>query len=191
MTTAELLEKITKELPRARLACEGGWGPEATRHLQSIITDIENELHVRDRHTAELERQLAELQGEILSLHRLATDRVEVTTEGRPVTLRKVLDDWFVLAGDETKDKPCVEGTAMEWREIANAIRTRTGKAHYRCAFGVAFSHAIFWSPKNSRYCGDVVVKETELDALANQIEACIDGTEKARAIDAHDPTSI
>lgn len=66
-----------------------------------------------------------------------------------------------------------VEGTAEEMREIAKAIRARTGYRAKRCAVKVDDGNDVrFWSPRNSQRDGATDLASA--DELAAMIEATV-----------------
>lgn len=73
----------------------------------------------------------------------------------------------------------CVEGTAGEMLEIAEAIKSRGSYESRRCAVRVEGDTAYFWSPRNSTT--EAAIPISDADNFAEQVFAMFRASEVAQ----------
>ncbi len=85
-----------------------------------------------------------------------------------------MLGDWWVLEGGPIGAS--IEGTAAEWREIADGLDAGKSVSHRRCcaSFGFKDGQVCFWSPRNSVDDFTAVPKDKAAE-LAKHIRMVLD----------------
>lgn len=83
----------------------------------------------------------------------------------------------FQYMNSERISDACVEGTAFEMIEIAQAIKSHSFASFKRCAVSVEGNSVSFYSPRNSTMDGVTTLEEA--DEFANQVLSELGGGEK------------
>jgi hypothetical protein len=94
------------------------------------------------------------------------------------------LDGWYVLEGGG--NRASVEGTATEWREVADALRSGKGGAHFkRLAAHKSGDTWAFWSPRNATSESDrALVAVKHGPALADHIDKVLAAYEAGASVE-------